>query len=76
MSEPQDSPSEPAAKPEEVPVTFESLGLSEEVLAGVQAEGFTEPRPIQASALPPGLAGKDVLAVSYTHLTLPTICSV
>ena len=65
-SDPGDSPSPAPEQPAGPPVTFESLGLSAEVLAGVQAEGFTEPRPIQASALPPGLLGRDVLGLART----------
>ena len=32
--------------------------------------------PEELWAVPPGFRGAPYLAVSYTHLTLPTICSV
>src|ERR1700733_10411953 len=40
---------------------FKQLGLSEEVLRGVQAAGYTEPTPIQLRAIPLVLAGTDVI---------------
>lgn len=46
--------------------TFESLGLSEELLRAVEREGYTTPTPVQAQAIPPLLDGKDVLGVAQT----------
>ncbi|HTJ25019.1 MAG TPA: DEAD/DEAH box helicase [Candidatus Limnocylindria bacterium] len=46
--------------------TFDSLGLSPAILASVRALGFTTPTPVQAAAIPPALAGKDVLASAQT----------
>ncbi len=45
---------------------FKQLGLSEEVLRGVQAAGYTEPTPIQLRAIPLVLAGKDVIGSAQT----------
>jgi ATP-dependent RNA helicase RhlE len=45
---------------------FKKLGLSEEVLRGVQAAGYTEPTPIQLRAIPLVLAGKDVIGSAQT----------
>ena len=45
---------------------FKKLGLSEEVLRGVQAAGYTEPTPIQLRAIPLILAGKDVIGSAQT----------
>ena len=45
---------------------FKQLGLSEEVLRGVQAAGYTEPTPIQLRAIPLILAGKDVIGSAQT----------
>jgi ATP-dependent RNA helicase RhlE len=45
---------------------FESLGLSDELLRAVEAEGYTTPTPVQLQAIPPLLAGKDVLGVAQT----------
>ncbi len=45
---------------------FASLGLSPALLKSVQAMGFESPTPIQRSAIPPALEGKDVLATAMT----------
>ena len=47
-------------------MTFESLQLKPELLQAVLAEGYTEPTPIQAQAIPSVLAGKDLLAGAQT----------
>src|SRR6266446_1732064 len=41
---------------------FRSLKLHPTLLAGVKELGFSQPTPIQADAIPPALAGRDVLA--------------
>jgi ATP-dependent RNA helicase RhlE len=46
--------------------TFESLGLSPELLRAVAEQGYTEPTPIQAQAIPVVLAGQDVQAAAQT----------
>jgi ATP-dependent RNA helicase RhlE len=45
---------------------FQSLGLSNKLLRAVAAEGYTTPTPVQEQAIPPLLAGKDVLGVAQT----------
>jgi ATP-dependent RNA helicase DeaD len=45
---------------------FSELGLSPELLAAVTAQGFEQPSPIQASAIPPALEGRDVVGQSQT----------
>jgi len=47
-------------------LTFESLGLSADLVAMVAEEGYTEPTPVQAAAIPLVLAGRDVLATAQT----------
>jgi ATP-dependent RNA helicase RhlE len=47
-------------------VPFKRLGLSEEVLRGVEAAGYVEPTPIQLRAIPLILAGKDVIGSAQT----------
>ncbi|WP_319531642.1 DEAD/DEAH box helicase [uncultured Cohaesibacter sp.] len=45
---------------------FSDLGLSDKVLAAVEAAGYEAPTPIQAQAIPHVLARKDVLGVAQT----------
>ena len=47
-------------------MTFETLGLSEELLRAVRATGYTSPTPIQAQAIPAILEGTDILAEAQT----------
>jgi ATP-dependent RNA helicase RhlE len=47
-------------------LTFQDLGLSAELLTTVAREGYTEPTPVQAEAIPLILAGRDVLAAAPT----------
>ena len=47
-------------------MTFDELGLSEKVLAAVQAAGYANPTPIQAQAIPPALQGRDILGIAQT----------
>jgi ATP-dependent RNA helicase RhlE len=46
--------------------SFQGLGLSDALLHDVNKAGFHEPTPIQAQAIPPGLAGRDVLGCAQT----------
>ena len=46
--------------------TFAALGVSAEVTAALDARGIVTPFQIQTRALPPALAGTDVLAKSPT----------
>jgi ATP-dependent RNA helicase RhlE len=47
-------------------MSFESLGLTPELLRAVAHEGYTEPTPVQAEAIPHVLARRDVLAGAQT----------
>jgi superfamily II DNA/RNA helicase len=47
-------------------MSFDTLGLSDKVLAAVQAAGYTTPTPIQEQAIPHVLARKDVLGIAQT----------
>jgi ATP-dependent RNA helicase RhlE len=47
-------------------VTFESFGFATPILQALTNAGFTKPTPIQAGALPAGLAGRDVLGIAQT----------
>jgi ATP-dependent RNA helicase RhlE len=47
-------------------VTFDDLGLAPELLRAVHDEGYTEPTPVQAQAIPLVLAGRDLLAAAQT----------
>ena len=45
---------------------FSSFGLHPDLLRGVKEMGFTRPTPIQQDAIPPAMAGRDVLACAMT----------
>lgn len=45
---------------------FSELGLSAELLKAITAQGFEQPSPIQAAAIPPALEGRDVVGQSQT----------
>jgi len=47
-------------------LTFDTLGLSPDLLRAVAEEGYTEPTPIQVQAIPLVLEGRDVLAAAQT----------
>jgi ATP-dependent RNA helicase RhlE len=47
-------------------ITFAKLGLAEPFLRALDRERFLEPTPIQTSAIPPLLAGRDLLGVAQT----------
>ena len=47
-------------------MSFEALGLSEELLRAVGDSGYTTPSPIQASAIPSVLMGRDIIGVAQT----------
>ena len=61
-------------------MSFTELGLSQKVLAAVEASGYTKPTPIQAQAIPPALQGRDILGIAQTGtgktaaFTLPMLC--
>jgi len=45
---------------------FRALGLDPRVLRAVQDAGYTEPTPIQSAAIPPVLAGQDIIGIAQT----------
>src|SRR5262249_53420781 len=47
-------------------VPFASLQLHPDLLRAIRELGFTRPTPIQQDAIPPALAGRDVLACAQT----------
>jgi len=47
-------------------MSFADLGLSDELLRAVGDTGYTEPTPIQASAIPPVLMMKDIIGIAQT----------
>jgi ATP-dependent RNA helicase RhlE len=47
-------------------VTFSVFNLSARLEAGVRALGYVEPTPIQTQAIPPILAGRDVMGMAQT----------
>jgi ATP-dependent RNA helicase RhlE len=47
-------------------MTFETLGLAPALLRALADEGYTEPTPIQAAAIPVALEGRDMLAGAQT----------
>lgn len=48
------------------PVTFTDLNLAPKTAQAINAMGFTELTPIQRKAIPPILAGRDVLGAAKT----------
>ena len=47
-------------------MTFDELKLSDPLLRAVAQAGYTQPSPIQAKAIPPVLAGSDLLGCAQT----------
>ena len=47
-------------------MSFEELGLSEELLRAVADSGYNDPTPIQRQAIPPVLMGRDIIGVAQT----------
>lgn len=54
------------APPQEFDKKFSDMNLSRPILKGVSSQGFMHPTPIQASAIPLGLLGKDICACAVT----------
>jgi ATP-dependent RNA helicase RhlE len=48
------------------PMHFDELGLAPELLKAVADQGYTEPTPIQAQAIPVVLAGQDLMGGAQT----------
>ncbi|RBO84795.1 DEAD/DEAH box helicase [Marinomonas aquiplantarum] len=47
-------------------MSFTKLGLSAPILKAIEEQGYTEPSPIQAQAIPAVLEGQDVMAAAQT----------
>jgi len=47
-------------------MSFDSLGLSADLLRAVAENGYSEPTPVQSQAIPVILAGRDILAGAQT----------
>jgi ATP-dependent RNA helicase RhlE len=47
-------------------MSFESLKIIPQILKALESEGYTEPTPIQAQAIPQLLEGKDLLGCAQT----------
>jgi ATP-dependent RNA helicase RhlE len=47
-------------------MSFQNLGLSDDVVHGVQSMGYMDPTPIQLQAFPIILGGKDLIGASQT----------
>ena len=45
---------------------FRQLGLIDPIVTALEQAGYTAPTPIQAQAIPPALAGRDVLGCAQT----------
>ncbi|UFH55850.1 DEAD/DEAH box helicase [Spirosoma sp. KNUC1025] len=59
-----EQPATPKTDPNQI--LFSSLGISDELLQAVTDMGFVSPSPIQAEAIPPILAGRDVIGQAQT----------
>ncbi len=66
---PKISPTQPGETPKaaipEGP-TFADLNLSDDIMAAVNSMGFVSPSPIQLQAIPPIMAGRDVIGQAQT----------
>jgi ATP-dependent RNA helicase RhlE len=47
-------------------MSFRILGLDAKILQAVQEAGYTEPTPIQTAAIPPIIAGHDLVGIAQT----------
>ena len=54
------------ASPSKPCVSFAYFGFDQHLMSAIQRSGFTEPTPIQAQAIPCGLAGRDVIGIAKT----------
>jgi ATP-dependent RNA helicase RhlE len=46
--------------------TFSDFGLSPLILKALASEGYTDPTPIQAQAIPTAMEGRDILGIAQT----------
>ena len=47
-------------------MTFKDLGLNAPIVRALEEQGYQKPSPIQEGAIPPALAGRDVLGCAQT----------
>jgi len=47
-------------------MSFKNLGLEQRILRAVMEAGYTEPTPIQVAAIPPIIAGQDLIGIAQT----------
>lgn len=47
-------------------MSFDSLGLSADILRAVEEMGYRQPTPIQQQAIPMVLTGRDLMACAQT----------
>ena len=50
----------------QTPMTFQEMGLKPAILRMIEKKGFQNPTPIQIEAIPPGLAGEDIMGQAKT----------
>jgi len=62
----QENAQQEQEKTEEPTITFDDLGLNNDILRAVKFAGFTIPSPIQAAAIPVVLAGRDMVGQAHT----------
>ena len=53
-------------KKEKEEMSFEKFELHAKIFAGVQAQGYTVPTPIQLKSIPPIMEGRDVMGLAQT----------
>ena len=47
-------------------MSFEKFGFHPEIMSGIHASNYVDPTPIQEQAIPPVLAGRDVMGLAQT----------
>ncbi|NTW78058.1 MAG: DEAD/DEAH box helicase [Syntrophaceae bacterium] len=47
-------------------MSFEKFELNEKIFAGVRAQGYVKPTPIQLQSIPPIMEGRDVMGLAQT----------
>ncbi len=47
-------------------MTFQEMGLKPQILRMIEEKGFEYPTPIQVEAIPPGMAGRDIMGQAKT----------
>ena len=60
------SPAPEKRKNRRTNMSFEQFELNDTLRRAVRRQGFEEPTPVQAGAIPPALEGRDVLGVAQT----------